>query len=69
MAQEKIKFDVPDSPFPFMPPIAELLDWLGGPTGLHQDLGLNKPDLKTLRKACKEGVTPRIAEMIEANIR
>ncbi|MGM8930213.1 hypothetical protein [Salinicola halophyticus] len=75
MAQEKIKFDVPDSPFPFIPPIAELLGWLGGPTGLHtpiywlhQDLGLDKPDLKTLRKACQEGVTPRIAEMIEANI-
>nr|WP_299244187.1 hypothetical protein [uncultured Halomonas sp.] len=34
---------------------------------MQQDQGLSKPDLKTLRKACQEGVTPRVAEMIKAN--
>ncbi|SHE75152.1 hypothetical protein SAMN02745148_01043 [Modicisalibacter ilicicola DSM 19980] len=76
MAKEKVKIDFPDSPFPFVPPVSELMGWLGGPKCLHtplywmqEELGLaNKPDLKTLRKACQDGVTPRIAEMIEANI-
>ncbi|MCH4564694.1 hypothetical protein MKP05_16455 [Halomonas sp. EGI 63088] len=75
MAKEKVRIDIPDSPFPFIPPVSELMSWLGAPKGLHTPLywmqeeqGLGKPDLKTLRKACQDGVTPRIAEMIKANI-
>ncbi|MDI4636703.1 MULTISPECIES: hypothetical protein [Halomonadaceae] len=75
MASEKIKFDIPDSQFPFVPPIGELLNWLSGPkqthTALHwmqQKLNQPKPDLKTLRKACREGVTPRTADIIKNNV-
>lgn len=75
MASEKIKFDIPDSPFPFMPPVTELQGWLGGPKSVHiplhwmqVELNQTKPDLKTLRKACQEGVTPRIADIIKNNI-
>ncbi|MEX2365581.1 MAG: hypothetical protein WD601_03185, partial [Pseudohongiellaceae bacterium] len=75
MAKEKVMFDIPDSAFPFVPTISELMGWLGGPKGLHtplywmqQDMGLNSPDLNTLRKACQDGVTLRTAEMIKANI-
>ncbi|MGY4878156.1 hypothetical protein ACLUEY_09750, partial [Vreelandella aquamarina] len=78
MAKQKIRFDVPNGRFPFVPPVSELMGWLNGPketyTILHwiqndEKLGLqNKLDLKTLRKACRDGVTPRIAGMIEANI-
>lgn len=75
MAKEKVQFGIPDSPFPFVPPVSELMGWLGGPKGMHtplywmqEELGLNKPDRQTLRAACQDGVTLRTAEMIKANI-
>lgn len=75
MAKEKVKIDIPGSLFPFIPPVSELIGWLGGPKELHTQLyrmqkehQQHKPDLKTLRKACHDGVTPRSAAMIKANI-
>ena len=75
MTKDKVKIDILGSLFPFIPPVSELIGWLGGPKELHTQLywmqkenQQHKPDLKTLRKACQVGVTPRSAATIKANI-
>lgn len=75
---EKVIIDTPDTLFPFMPPVWELVGWLDDKcTGMHTllhrmqedaNLELEKLDRKTLRKACRDGVSPRIAKKIESNL-
>ena len=75
MAKEKVRIDIPSSPFPFIPPLSELMGWINGPAGLHTMLQriqendeLPRVDPKTLRKAAREGVTPRSAHRIMCNL-
>lgn len=75
---EKVIIDMPDTLFPFMPPVWELVGWLDDKcTGMHtllhrmqedESLKLTPVHRQTLKKASQEGVTPRIAEKIEGNL-
>lgn len=69
---EKFRIGLPETAFPFIPSADKFLEYLGRPGGLAgmvNELGarLNQPlpDPKTVRKAVKEGVTPRSGEKIK----
>jgi hypothetical protein len=75
---EKVTIDTPDTLFPFMPPIWELVGWLDDKcTGMHtllhriqedDSLKLARVHRQTLKKSCHEGASPRIAKKIEGNL-
>ncbi len=75
---EKVIIDTPDTLFPFMPSVWELVGWLDEKcTGMHtilhriqedEGLELEKSDRKTLKKSCQEGVSPRVARKIVGNL-
>lgn len=69
---EKFRIGLPETALPFIPSADKFLEYLGRPGGLAamiNELGarLNQPlpDPKTIRKAVKEGVTPRSGEKIK----
>ena len=69
---ERFRIGLPETAFPFIPPADKFLEYLGRPGGLAgmiNELGarLNQPlpDPKTVRKAVKEGVTPRSGQKIK----
>ncbi|KAE8440077.1 hypothetical protein [Vreelandella piezotolerans] len=75
---EKVIINMPDTLFPFMPPVWELVGWLDDKcTGMHtllhrmqedESLKLTPVHRQTLKKAYRNGVSPRIAEKIERNL-
>lgn len=75
---EKVIIDTPDTLFPFMPPVWELVGWLDDKcTGMHtflhrmqedESLKLEPVHRQTLKTACQDGVSPRIAKKIEGNL-
>lgn len=69
---EKFRIGLPETGFPFIPSADKFLVYLGRPGGLAgmiNELGTRLdqplPDPKTVRKAVKEGVTPRSGEKIK----
>jgi hypothetical protein len=64
---EKIRIGLPESAFPFMPPASKFMEYLGMPGGLAGVVNTlsrrsEKPlliDPKTVRKAVRDGVSPR----------
>ncbi|MBZ0330665.1 hypothetical protein KZO25_10105 [Halomonas sp. ANAO-440] len=75
---EKVIIDTPDTLFPFMPPVWELVGWLDDKcTGMHtllhrmqedESLKLEPVHRQTLKTACQDGVSPRSAKKIERNL-
>jgi len=73
---EKIRIGLPESAFPFMPPPDKLVAYLGMPGGIagivnklsDQPGQLRRIDPKTVRKAVREGVSPRSFEQIKGII-
>lgn len=75
---ETVIIDMPNTLFPFMPPVWELVGWLDDKcTGMHtllhrmqedESLKLTPVHRQTLKKACQNGVSPRSAKKIERNL-
>ena len=70
---ERFRIGLPETALPFIPPADKFLEYLGRPGGLAglinmlgNQLDQPLPDPKTVRKAIKEGVSPRSFNQIKS---